>query len=393
MLPLEGIKVLDFSHAAAMPYCSMLLADMGAEVVKIEPEHGEHFRPIMGSSTFYNINRNKQGIVVDLKAPEGKKIVEALARQSDVALESFAPGAMAKMGMAYEDLKKVKPDIIYASVSGFGQTGPYWKRPGYDVVAQAMSGLMMATGEKDGLPVRIGTSVIDFGAGVFAALGVMLALRKRDLTGEGCRVDMSLLDTAIAFMNMWVTQYSMYGKLPRRLGSSYDMFAPYRVYSTKDTPVFIGISTNRFFESFCRYFKVEHLLEDERFATNETRCQHRDEIEDIVADIVKNYTCDELLLILEEIAVPHAPVLNIDKMIEHPQVIARDMITDIEQPGFGPIKTTKFPIHMSGIDRTIRKPAPQLGEDTEEVLKKLGYSMEEIEVLEQKGVIKRGPAN
>ncbi|MFZ3101588.1 MAG: CaiB/BaiF CoA-transferase family protein [Desulfitobacteriaceae bacterium] len=390
MLPLEGIKILDFSHAAAGPYCSMLLADMGADVIKVEPKHGEHFRPVMGSSIFYNINRNKKGIVVDLNALEGKKIVKTLARQSDVILESFTPGSMDKLGIGYEVIKDINPGIIYASISGFGQTGPYWKRPGYDAVAQAMSGLMMANGEAERLPSRIASSVIDLSAGLFTAFGITLALRQRDKTGEGCRIDMSLLETAISWMNMWVTNYSMYGKLPKRMGSAHDMFAPYKVFPTKDKLVFIGISTNKFFEAFCRSFGLEYLLGKEEYSTNELRCLHREELDKAVAEAVGNYSSEELLAKLQEIGIPHAPVLNIDEMIEHPQVVARDIIAEADQPGFGKIKTTKFSIHMSGIDRSIRMPSPQLGAHTEDVLLNLGYSKKDIDDLEHKGVVWRG---
>lgn len=389
MLPLEDIRVLDLSHAAAGPYCSMLLADMGAEVVKIEPAHGEHFRQVLGSSIFVNLNRNKRGIVVNMATPEGKDIVLKLAHQSDVMLESFTPGSVDRLGLGYEAIKESNPGIIYASISGFGQTGPYRDRPGYDVVAQAMSGLMLATGTPDGPPVRIGTSLIDFSAGLFVAFGIILALRNREKTGQGCRVDMSLLETAISWMNYWVTYYSMYQKLPQRWGSAHEMFAPYQVFATKDKPIFVGVSTNKFFEAFCRAFGLEHLLEEEKFSTNELRCQHRDELVPLVAEALKNYSSQELLAKLEELGIPNAPLLNIDEVIEHPQVQARDIIADMEHPLYGPVKMTKFPVHMSNMDRPLRAPAPLLGEHTEEVLLRLDYSPAEIEALEQKGVILR----
>lgn len=386
MLPLEGLNVLDLSESAAMPFCSMLLADMGAEVIKLEQQKGDNFRWIMAGAIAANINRNKRCISVDIRVEQGKEIASKLVKKADIFLESFRPGVIDRLGFGYEAVSKMNPRIIYCSISGFGQSGPYREWAGYDVVAQAMSGIMMVTGEAGRPLVRIGSSVIDYGTGMFAAYAIMLALTVREKTGKGQRIDVSLFDTAVSWMNYWITFYSITGKVPERMGSAHEMLAPYQVFDAADKPVFIGVSTDKFWKDFCNIFNLKHLIDDSRFATNEKRKENRKELTSIVSEAVKRQSSDQILEKLREAGIPCAPILTVDEVIGDPHVLARDMIVQIDDPLAGKIKITKSPIFLSEKRGSIRRPAPLLGEHTVEVLSELGYSKAKIQELIDNGI-------
>ncbi len=251
MLPLDGVKVLDLSHAAAGPCCTMLLADMGADVVKIEPFAGETFRYAGGGTMFVNLNRNKRDVVLDLRSLEGRQIALKLAAKADVLVESFTPGTVDRLGLGYDAISQINPRIIYCSISGFGQNGPYRERPGYDPLAQAMSGMMLATGEPDRPPVRTAASTIDFGAGMFGAYAIAVALLHREKSVKGQKIDVALLDTAVFYMAHFITSYALTGQNPPRLGSANLGFVPYQVFEAKDRFIFIGVSTERAWKGFC----------------------------------------------------------------------------------------------------------------------------------------------
>ena len=285
MSRLSEINVLDMSHALAGPTAGMILADLGAKVVKLEHPHGDHFRPLLGGAYYAAVNRNKRGISLDVKKREGKEAARKLIKRSDVLLESFTPGTMENLGLGYTDVKELNPRIIYCSISGFGQNGPYCELPGYDVVAQAMCGIMMCTGMPDGPPVRIGASWIDMGAGMYVVIGILKALMERQETGLGRHIDVSLLDTALSWMSPLIARYSMSGDLPQRIGSAFAPFSPYQVFRCKDGYVFIGASTDRFWRTLCELLKIEHLIDDLRFATNEARLQHRSELTELIERI------------------------------------------------------------------------------------------------------------
>ena len=265
MSGIEGIKVVDLSHALAGPFCTMLLADLGAEVTKIEHPHGDHFRAAIDGGYNAAVNRNKRGICLDLKQDAAKEVVRQLIKRGDVVIESFTPGTVDRLGLGYEEAKKINPRIIYCSISGFGQTGPYRDLPGYDVIAQAMAGIMMCTGQPDGPPVRIGPSLIDIGAGMYTVIGIMQALMDREQTGVGQRIEVSLLETALSWMSPFIARYSMNGHLPERLGSALAAFSPYQVYKAKDKYVFIGASNERFWKALCDALDLKHLLDDPVF--------------------------------------------------------------------------------------------------------------------------------
>jgi crotonobetainyl-CoA:carnitine CoA-transferase CaiB-like acyl-CoA transferase len=391
MLSLEGIKVVDFTQAAAGPFGAMLLGDMGADVIKIEPLTGDHFRAIFNGIWASSINRNKRGIAVDLRSTEGKEIAKKLIAEADVMLEAFVPGVMDKLGLGYEEVKKINPGIIYCSISGYGQDGPYSKRPGYDICAQCESGLLAATGEEGRPPVRVGSSLIDYGTGLYAAFAIMVALRHRDKTGQGQQIDTSLLDTGVSFMNYWVTLYSVTGENPKRVGSGHAMAAPYQIFDSKDLPVFIGITGDKNFKEFCNAFKCEELASDPRFATNDERCKNRDVLVPLVQNSIKQHTRQEILEKMAVAGIPSAPVLTVGEMMEDPHVKARNMIVDVDFPGTGKIKIPNIPFRMSETPGAIRRTMPALGEHTLEILREVGYTEEQTKkLIEGKVVLQQG---
>jgi crotonobetainyl-CoA:carnitine CoA-transferase CaiB-like acyl-CoA transferase len=387
---LNDIRVLDVSHAAAGPYCGALLAELGAQVVKLESPSGDHFRKVQHGAVHANVNRNKRSVCVDLGTSKGQEIGIELSKRCDVLIESFVPGTIERLGLGYDDVVQHNSSVVYISVSGFGQTGPYCNRPGYDVVAQAMSGLMSVTGEADRPPVRVGTSLIDFGTGLFAAFGAVAALRRRERTGEGCHIDASLLETAIGWMNYWFTDFSITKEAPARRGSGLELFAPYQVFSTEDGEVFVGIATNRFFEAFCREFELD-ILGDPRFASNESRCEHREPLAAVVQRRLLRVPTDEILRRLNRIGVPAAPVLEVPEVLEDPHVLDRDVFLSVDGSG-GPMLMPRLPLRFAGEVDRVPEPAPGLGQHTAEVLRELGLSADAIADLDTTGVVVVGKA-
>lgn len=390
MLSLDGIKVVDFTQAAAGPFCAMLLGDMGADVVKVEPLTGDHFRAMLKGFWAAAINRNKRSLAVDLRSPEGKEIARKLIAEADVMLEAFVPGVMEKLGLGYEEVKKINPGIVYCSISGYGQDGPYSKRAGYDICAQCESGLLAATGEEGRPPVRVGASLIDYGTGLYTAFAVMAALRHKEKTGQGQWIDASLLDTAVSFMNYWITLYSVNGENPPRVGSGHAMAVPYQVFESKDLPVFVGIANEKNFMEFCSAFKCEDLAKAPRFMSNENRCKNRGVLVPLLQNAMKQFTRQEILEKMTAAGIPSAPVLTVGEMIEDPHVKARNMIVDVAHPGVGKIKIPNMPFRMSETPGTIRRTMPELGEHTLEILKEMGYTEEQSrKMLEEKVVLQR----
>ena len=362
MMPLVGMRVVDMTHAGAGPFCTMLLADMGADVVKIEPPTGEQFRNLLGGAVLMATCRNKRAIALDLRTPEGRDIVLKLVSKADVLVENFVPGVMDRLGLGYDDTSRINPKIIYCSISGFGQSGPLRERGGYDVVAQAMSGLMMALGEPDRPPVRIPAPLIDYGSGMYGAYAITLSLLDREKTGKGQYLDVSLLDTAISTMNYYVAHYSLTGKNPERAGSAVPaQLNPYQVFETKDSFIFVGVSTDRFWRRFCEALNLDDLGNDPRYATREDRNQNRQELLATIEKVLKQYTSDELETKLAEVGVPCARLLEVSEVVEHPQVVSRQLIEDVEHPGSGSVKLVRTPIFSSGHPPPIRSRAALLG--------------------------------
>ena len=390
MLPLKGLKVLDFSHAADGPTCGLMLAQAGADVIKVEPLQGEPYRRGPASAAFFNANRNKRGLALNLQSPEGKEIAQKLASTADIILESFTPGVAEKLGIGYAEIDKLNPRIIYCSVSGFGQSGPYSQRPAYDPLIQAISGFMATTGEEGRPPVRVAPGVIGLGTAFMAAWGIALAVIARQQSGRGQHIDAAFFDTAVFFMGFILTGYSISGFTLPRMGSASPVFVPYQCFEAADRYVFIGITHDRFWQAFCSTLGLENLAHDERYQNAEGRLLHRDELVIAVAAELKRYLSSEILAKLEAADVPCAPVKEVSEVMDDPQVLARGMLMDLQYPGTGNMKLAGPPFKASGIETPQPVRAPLLGEHTEEILAELGYGKAAIDSLEQKGVILKG---
>ena len=375
---LDDIRVLDFTHVYFGPYCTMILADLGAEVIKVEPPWGEVARfypPLVGgvSPVFLYFNRNKKGIVLNLKHPKGREIALELARRCDVIVENFKPGTMEKLGLGYEDVRKVKPDIIYASLSGFGLSGPYSKRPSFAPMGSSMSGWYRLTGDivdPEGPPIRPAEWHGDLDPGLWAVIAILAALRHRDRTGEGQLIDVAQLDCMIAQTGVAITQYTTTGKLPWQIRREYHTLTTFGMFKARDGWVYIGADP-RMRDRLCRAMGVESI-------------ESTEQLERWVAE----RTVQEVVDALIEVDVPVAPILQIDETLKDPQVKARGIIKTVRHPMAGEVRLPGFPVKMSGFEAEIRRPAPQLGEHTEEVLRGLlGYGDWEIEELRREGVI------
>lgn len=395
-LPLDGLRVLDLSRILAGPFCSMILADLGAEVIKVEaPEKGDDTRSwgppfICGESTYFLcVNRNKKSITLNLKAKEGKEILYKMAERSDVFLENFRPRVARKLEIDYQIISKINPRIIYCSISGFGQTGPYRNRPAYDIIIQGMSGLMSVTGEENNPPIRIGVSITDIGAGMYAAIAILSALIAREKTGRGQWIDISLLDSTISWMTHIFANYFATGVAPKRMGSAHPNIAPYQCFKAADGKYLtLAVGNDEIWKRFCNALGLERLVEDPEFATNQKRVQNMDRLISILNEIFLKKKCNEWIKILLEKEIPCSPVHTIDEVLRDPQILNRNMLIEIEHPKAGKIKQTGIPMKLSGTPLKIRSPPPLLGQHTEEILKSLlELSKEEINRLREKNVI------
>ena len=367
--------------------CTLMLAEAGADVIKVEPRHGEPYRQGGAGAVFYNANRNKRSLALNLQTAEGKEIARKLAATCDVLVESFAPGTADKLGIGYESIKSSNPRIIYCSLSGFGQTGPYSARPAYDPGMQAMSGFMATTGEPGRPPVRVGPGVIGLGTAFLAAYGIVLAVLAREKTGQGQRIDAAFFDTAVFFMSPFITGYSYTGFAMPRMGSANPAFVPYQCFETADRYIFVGVTNDRFWQGFCQALGLDEIGSDQRYATSQKRLEHRDELVAKLGAVLKKHPSDEVLASIEAAGIPCAPVLEIPEVVNDPQVQARQILFEMDYPGVGKMKLAHIPFKASGMEliNTIR--APLLGEHTQEILLNAGYSQAEIDALEVGGVI------
>jgi crotonobetainyl-CoA:carnitine CoA-transferase CaiB-like acyl-CoA transferase len=393
-LALDGIRVVDLSRVLAGPFCGSLLGDMGADVIKVEdPEVGDESRTWPphkeGESAGYLVNnRNKRGIAVNLKAPEGVDIVRKLAAGADVLIENFRTGTMEEFGLGYAALAAANPRLVYCSVSAFGRTGPRAEGAGYEALMQAFSGIMSITGEPGGAPVRCGVSFLDLTTGILSAFGIVNALRLRDRTGVGQRVDASLLETAIGLLNFQAEGYLLAGTVPRALGSAHPSLSPYRNFKCADGQwVFIAAANNRLWKRVATALGLDGMAEDPRFADNVGRVRHRKELEEAVEAAVACHAREDLLQILVKGGVPATPVNTLDQMLNDPQTATRSVIRRMHHPKLGDIPVVGVPLTFSAMDPGVRRHAPMRGEHTDEVLGELGYAAAVIADLRTRKII------
>jgi crotonobetainyl-CoA:carnitine CoA-transferase CaiB-like acyl-CoA transferase len=393
-LALEGVRVVDLSRVIAGPWCGALLADLGADVIKVEdPGQGDESRTWPphrdGEAAAYLLfNRNKRGIAVDLKAPEGVEVVTELVRGADVVVENFRTGTMEAFGLGYERLAGLNPRLIYCSVSAFGRTGPRKDSPGYEALMQAFSGIMSITGEPGGQPVRAGVSFLDLSTGILCALGISAALLQRQRTGLGQRVDASLLETAVSLLAFHAEGYLLTGALPRALGSGHPSLSPYRNFRCKDGQwIFIAAANDRFWQKLARALGREDLAADPRFARNEQRVQHRNELEAILEDTIAGHEREPLLALLEGADVPATPVNTVDQVMRDPQTTHSGIVQRAQHPRLGDIPVVGTPLRFSRMSPGVRHAAPLRGEHTDQVLAECGYAPERIQALRDRKVI------
>src|SRR5215207_1315984 len=393
--PLSKIKVLDLTQVMAGPFCCQVLADMGAKVTKVEPpETGDQARRVMGfrmkgedTAAFLAVNRNKKSVTINLKEEEGREIFYKLAQSSDVLVENYRPGVGKRLGVDYETLKEISPRLIHASISGFGQTGPYADRAGYDLIAQGMSGVMSVTGEPDRPPAKCGIPIGDLSAGLFCAFGILCAYVAREESGPGQYIDTSLFEGALAF-SIWETaELWATGRIPKPFGSAHRLTAPYQALKTRDGYINVGANNQRLWERLCGAIVREELIEDERFATNDDRMKNRTELVEELEKCLVEKNTDEWMEILLEAGFPAGPLYNYKEVFEDPHTHAREMMVEMEHPVEGTVKLLGIPIKLSETPGEIRRPAPLLGEHTEETLMELGYSKEEIADLRERKVL------
>ncbi|MEU7432678.1 CoA transferase [Streptomyces sioyaensis] len=376
---LTGLKVLDLSRILSGPFCTMMLADLGADVIKVEdPVSGDDTRvwgpPFQGEDAayFHSVNRNKRGIAVDLKDPECRGLIHELAASADVIVENFRPGTAARLGLGYEDVRAGNPGVVYASISGYGQTGPYRQEPGYDAIAQAVSGVMSVTGEPGGPPVRFGVSPADLAAGMWAALGILAALRSRERTGRGEWVDVSLLDGQVAWLSYVAAGYFASGDVPQRYGSAHPAIVPYQAFPTADGHLMVAAGNDGLWRRFATAIGLAALVDDPRFATNPDRVRHRGELLPLIERALAARGAQEWAAQLTEEGIPVGPINTVDQALRHPQVIARGMVAEIEHPDAGTLRTLTTPIKLSEHPAAVRTPPPRHGEHTTQVLTALG---------------------
>jgi crotonobetainyl-CoA:carnitine CoA-transferase CaiB-like acyl-CoA transferase len=390
---LENIKVVDLTRTLAGPFCTMMLGDMGADVIKIEePERGDETRswtPFWnGESTqFVSFNRNKRSLTVNLKEREGIDLVLSLAQKADVMIESFRTGALDRMGLGYEAVKKVKPDIIYCSISGYGRTGPMAEKPGYDLLIQAYSGLMSLTGEPDGMPLRVGFSLVDLFTGMMAYGSIVTALYHRQQTGQGQQIEAALLDGQVAAMSYHATAYFATRVVPHRMGSGHPSLVPYQSFPAADGFFILGVANEGLWRRFCQAIERPDLMEDPRFKTNDDRVAHRAECVDALSEIFRARTVGEWVEVISGAGVPCGPINRVSDVVNDPQVLARHMIAEMSHPNVPDLKVPNSPLKLAETPPAIRRPPPLLGQHNEEVLTELGYSRKQIVNLREKGVI------
>ena len=375
MQSLHGIRVLDLSRVLAGPYCTMVLGDLGADVVKVESPEGDETRgwgpPFMnGESAYYLcVNRNKRSVIVDFKSEEGRKTLYELVRRSDVLVENFRPGTLARFALDYDAVSAINPNLIYCSITGFGQTGPLRDKPGYDFMIQAMGGLMSITGEPDGEPMKVGVAVADLFAGQNAVIAILAALQARVLTGKGQHLDISLFDSQVAMLANVASNYLVSGNLPKRYGNAHANIVPYQSFQASDAWFVVAVGNDRQFEKLSQVIGDLAVAADPQFGTNPSRVQHREALLALLKPIFLTRTAGEWLSMLEAAGIPCGPINTLDKVFSMSQVEAREMVIHMGHPKIGDLKLVGSPLKFSDTPVDYKLPPPGLGENTEEILK------------------------
>jgi crotonobetainyl-CoA:carnitine CoA-transferase CaiB-like acyl-CoA transferase len=395
MLPLDDVTILDLSRVMAGPFASMLLADFGAKVIKVEkPDGGDDTRGygppfVRGESTYFlSANRNKRSIAIDLKHEGGRALVRRLAARADVLLENFRPGTLDRLGLSYESLRADNPRLVYATISGFGHAGvPEWSgRAGYDLVLQGMGGIMSLTGPRDGAPYKTGTSIADLAAGIYGALGILVALHARARTGRGQHVDVSMLDAQISLLS-YHAQACLCGEAPVRLGNAHPNVAPYETYRAADGFFNLGVGNDAHFETFARAIGRPELASDPRFARNADRVRRRDELNDVLAPLFAASRVEHWMGLFERAGVPAGPILSVGQVLAHPQARARDMVVDLQHPTIGALPTIGVPVRLAETPGRVVSPAPRLGEHGRAILDELGLDEAAVDDLAASGAV------
>lgn len=391
---LQGIRVLDLSRVLAGPYCTMLLSDYGAEVIKVElPGVGDDTRawgpPWAGGESAYYlaINRNKRSLTLNLKHPKGLEICRRLAERSDILIENFEVGGAQKLGLDYDTLRLLKPSLIYCSITGYGQTGPYREFPGYDFIIQAEGGLMSINGPAEGEPYKVGVAIVDITAGLFASNAILAALHYRQLSGEGQYIDVSLLDTQVGWLANVAENYLVSGIPPKRYGNAHPNIVPYQTFQASDAYLAVGIGNDAQFYKFCQRAGIPELTGDERFQTNASRVENREALLEILEPLFRIQTRQVWVEALQSAKIPVAPINTVSEALSHPQVAARGMLQTVDHPTAGEIRLVGPVAKLSGTPAQIENPPPILGQHTAEILAELGHLPEEIASLKTEGVI------
>jgi crotonobetainyl-CoA:carnitine CoA-transferase CaiB-like acyl-CoA transferase len=389
---LDGIRVIDLTQVMAGPFCCMLLGDMGADVIKVEPPGGEttrhmefEFAPGV-SAPFLAVNRNKRGITLDLKRPEAVAILKRLVVTADVLVENYRPGVARRLGIDWDTLR-ANPRLVYCSISGFGQTGPYADRGGYDLIAQGMSGIMSATGSPDGPPVKVGVPVTDLGAGLFGVFGILCALRARRVTGRGQFVDTSLFEAGLALSAWEATEYWYTGQIPKRLGTAHRLNAPYQAFRASDGHFTVGAANTRLWPRFCQLLGLDRLVDDPRFATVGDRVKNQRELERVIEEVTVKRSRAHWLEQCEAAGIPAGPIHSVPEALADLHAQERGMVQEYDYPGVGRVKALGNPVKLSRSPASLYKGAPRLGEDNDAVLRELGLSAGEIGALRANGAV------
>jgi formyl-CoA transferase/CoA:oxalate CoA-transferase len=396
-MPLEDITVIDLSHALAGPHCSTMLADYGAQVIKLEtPGAGDITRawgtmlPGGESSYFVGLHRNKKGIAIDLKSARGKELFFALIEKADVVLENFRPGTLEKLGLGYEQARQRNRGIIYCSVSGFGQDGPYRDRPALDLILQAESGMISVTGEEGSAGVRCGVSIADLTAGMYASFGILMALRVKEKTGEGQRIDVSMLEGQMSLLNVMISGFLADGEVPGPMGTAYKALLPYQTFRTSTRDLALAVGSDKLWKIFCPVIGRPDLTDDPRFRTNRDRIRNREVLIPMLQEIFLTEPFEHWERLFLEVGIPFGGINNLGQMLEHPQVKARGSMAKMTHPRAGSVRMVGVPVRLSATPGAVRSPSPALGEHTAEMLRTvLGLDARQIAQLIQDGVVQQ----